>query len=83
MLALHCWQLIIKTGVYGTAPTAALHILIAIAPQMYERTLTLSRTSDQQVQKVVRYPRSHSAIASQQCYEFHVPTKLLTSFQQV
>jgi len=28
-LALHCWQLVGKTDVYGTAPTAALHILIA------------------------------------------------------
>jgi len=28
-LALHCWQLVGKTNVYGTAPTAALHILIA------------------------------------------------------
>jgi len=26
---LHCWQLVGKTNVYGTAPTAALHILIA------------------------------------------------------
>jgi len=28
-LGLHCWQLVGKTNVYGTAPTAALHILIA------------------------------------------------------
>jgi len=28
-LALHCWQLVGKTNVYVTAPTAALHILIA------------------------------------------------------
>jgi len=28
-LALHCWQFVDKTNVYGTAPTAAQHILIA------------------------------------------------------
>jgi len=28
-LALHCWQLVGKNNVYGTAPTAAQHILIA------------------------------------------------------